>query len=470
MKKSLIILAFAAALTVSCKDAKEEPVTPGNIVPENEGELYDAEQAKAKFQDAAVAALDLVNPDDFKLVADLVEFLIDEIAQSDLSAVEENLYEALETIGGQDSSYESIYKGNDQYYTYEYTADWLFTLAPFTGKYTLRNGKWTVEDADNLVIIAPDAAGKDCVFTLDKSSKTTDVMFADFEKNETVKYENSNWMGWDPVTGEDIYGDYYETNYEKERIEFVLPEKINMTLVDNGQTMLAAEITTKADINGILFPDYFPDNQIIENGVLSISSKIDVAGYSFICDRIKSEKNDMSVLMNVKKGGTNAITLTASSGNLKVTERTWTDEDGRTRSEAVYEIDKLEIGADVMGKLQVSGNMDIVPLTEQTDKFYDAVYGDKPEADCFKYIDEANKYMDLGVYFGSKERQASILLKGEIENGEYGRDGIVSTILEFSDKSRYSFEDYFNEKDFKKVIDIVEDLMESFVNMFPLED
>ncbi|MBP9987218.1 MAG: hypothetical protein KBT44_04785 [Bacteroidales bacterium] len=466
MKKLIFLLAATAVLALSCEEVGNIE-NPEDVIPDKKGELYTAEQAKTKFQDAAVGAMELVNPDDFKQISELADFIAGELEECDIDdELAERLEDAVSELGYSNHDSDVQFKGDDEYRTEYYDANWIYSLAPFTGKYSLKNGRWTIEDASNLVIIVPDASGKDCVLTLDKSSKTTTVKLVDNESSNTYSYHN--WMGWDPETYQDYYTTVYEDQVIKEKIDLVIPETITVTIVDAGQTVLSAEVKASADINGVIFPGSYPESALLEKAMANISMKVDVAGYTFCSDKIKFEKNEAALHLSIRKGDLNVATVTATTGGFKFTEKTY-EEEGFTHTETDVKMNKINVGVDIIGQLQISGSVDMIAVEDCCEKFYEACDEGKPDKECLGFIDEANNYIDLGVYFGTRERQASMLLDGMIgEINEWGySDSEVIPIIQFADKSKYSFEEYFNDTDFRRVIGVFEDLVDRFERMLP---
>ena len=77
------------------------------------------------------------------------------------------------------------------------------------------------------------------------------------------------------------------------------------------------------------------------------------------------------------------------------------------------------------------------------------------------------QYLDAKLYLDNSSKSCAKVYLAPIEDG-YGsyKYWDAEPWLEFSDGSKYSYSDYFNEKSFKTVVDKVQSIVDDFINMF----
>ena len=120
---------------------------------------------------------------------------------------------------------------------------------------------------------------------------------------------------------------------------------------------------------------------------------------------------------------------------------------------------------DIMGKVQVQGTIsDIRKYADYLDK---ADENDENESKFKSYINQANSLADINLFYDNgSTKQAFMQLESFEENDYYSRYWYTEPIMKFYDGSSYSsFEVFFNESDFKKVIDTYEELLDEYEDM-----
>lgn len=454
-----MILAVALA-TVSCKKDKEQNglVTPDNIVPDKSGKLYTPDQAKGIIENAALAADEAVDPQAFKPAIDLLNH-IGSISgdEMDPSAIIDWLEPAVESLGYSKRESSSYTENGVEYMNTLTKMEWIYTLTPFTGKFTLKNNVWTREDSSDLSFIMPDANGKDCELTLTKSQKSSTIhlMKAD-GKEADYSGEWNRWEGYDPATGEYIYTHVVETEYTEGFVDIEIPETVTLSLKDNGNVLLSIELTAEVDVDGTIIVNEELGMEP-EKAKVSLGTKVEIAGYTFAVKRMLLEKNKVSVSSEISKDKTRIAAFALSSESIIAD-----GEDG-------YVAGTVSVGADLMGMLQISGNVDSKIVNDNMDKAYEAYFEGKEEKVIAKYVDAANKGLDLGIYFGTRERQASLEYDFIIEyEDEYSSLMRTFPVLVFNDGSKYSVEEYFDPEDFKKLQDALEKTAQEFAGLIDL--
>ena len=99
----------------------------------------------------------------------------------------------------------------------------------------------------------------------------------------------------------------------------------------------------------------------------------------------------------------------------------------------------------------------------------DKAYDNDGDESMFKlFVENANKQVDAKLYLeGATSPAAKVYLAPYLAE-EYGpyKYWDYEYRLEFTDGSKYSYEDYFNEKQFKTVSDKINSLIDDFKDLF----
>ena len=118
-----------------------------------------------------------------------------------------------------------------------------------------------------------------------------------------------------------------------------------------------------------------------------------------------------------------------------------------------------------MGKAKVVATLsDVNLLIQNLDK---ADENDENESLFKQYLENANRLIDAQLYLDNSSKSCAKVYLAPIEDG-YGsyKYWDAEPWLEFSDGSKYSYSDYFNEKSFKSVVDKVQSIVDDFIKMF----
>ena len=438
-RKNFLLVSFLAmAMTfsvASCSSSSDDPEnipeipgggteTPGggNDNPGGNTELT-AAQAKQKLDATAQELLGKMN------VNDLQEFktMIDGVDYEDGSEVSE----WFEACG--DASTVSDSEEGTKY---------LIKASNFVGEFTLLNGVWkqTKRGGDHLSFIFNDKNGKNCVLTLKGSSDGTLIHHDCFDD------EGGYWDG-------------YKWQEYKDEYRFILPKKMELTLSRNGEVRAMTTINTEVKTAGEI--DLTKDEvelssvtQIVVDISSSTSSNrnqlfVVLRNYS-LCFCILSCLESRFIYFYLIS--TNLITVTASAtGNID------------NNLEGTY--GKVSASVDILGKAKVVATLsDVNLLIQNLDK---ADENDENESLFKQYLENANRLIDAQLYLDNSSKSCAKVYLAPIEDG-YGsyKYWDAEPWLEFSDGSKYSYSDYFNEKSFKTVVDKVQSIVDDFIKMF----
>lgn len=404
----------------SCSSSSDDPEnipeipgggteTPGggNDNPGGNTELT-AAQAKQKLDATAQELLGKIN------VNDLQEFktMIDGIDYEDGSEVSK----WFEACG--DASMVSDSEEGTKY---------LIKASNFVGEFTLKNGVWkqTKKGGDYLSFIFNDKNGKNCVLTLKGSSDGT-LIHHDCFDNEGGYWDGYKWQEY------------------KDEYRFILPKKMELTLSRNGDVRVMTTINTEVKTAGEI--DLTKDEVEISSVTQIGAYKVEVNKAAF-----KAGKNAEAKAV-ISKDNEKLITVTASAtGNID------------NNLEGTY--GKVSASVDILGKAKVVATLsDVDLLIQNLDK---ADENDENESLFKQYLENANRLIDAQLYLDNSSKSCAKVYLAPIEDG-YGSHKYwdAEPWLEFSDGSKYSYSDYFNEKSFKTVVDKVQSIVDDFIKMF----
>lgn len=413
-------LALAMAFSVASCSSSDDPEnnsgngteTPGggNDTPDTPGtnKEFSAAEAKQNLEATAQKLLGKMN------VNDLQEFktMIDGVDYEDGSEVSK-WFEAC----GDASTFS----------TSDYGTKYLIKASKFVGEFTLQNGVWkqTQKGGDHLSFIFNDKQGNKCVLTLKASKEGTEIHHDCFDD------EGGYWDG-------------YKWQEYKDEYRFVLPKKMELTLSRNGEVRAMTTINTEVKTAGEI--DLTKDEVELSSVTQIGAYKVEVNKAAF-----KAGKNAEANAV-ISKDNETLITVTASAtGEID------------NNLEGTY--GKVSASVDILGKAKVVATFsDVDMLIKNLDK---ADENDGNESQFKQYLDNANKLVDAKLYLDNSSKSCAKVYLAPIEDG-YGsyKYWDAEPWLEFSDGSKYSYSDYFNEKSFKTVVDKVQSIVDDFINMF----
>lgn len=421
-RKNFLLVSFLAmAMTfsvVSCSSDDPENIpeipgggteTPGggNDNPGGNTELT-AAQAKQKLDATAQELLGKMN------VNDLQEFktMIDGVDYEDGSEVSKWFEACVDAFEKSDS---------------EEGTKYLIKASIFVGEFTLKNGVWkqTKKGGDHLSFFFNDKDGKNCVLTLKGSSDGT-LIHHDCFDNEGGYWDGYKWQEY------------------KDEYRFILPKKMELTLSRNGEVRAMTTINTEVKTAGEI--DLTKDEVELSSVTQIGAYKVEVNKAAF-----KAGKNAEAKAV-ISKDNEKLITVTASAtGNID------------NNLEGTY--GKVSASVDILGKAKVVATLsDVNLLIQNLDK---ADENDENESLFKQYLENANRLIDAQLYLDNSSKSCAKVYLAPIEDG-YGsyKYWDAEPWLEFSDGSKYSYSDYFNEKSFKTVVDKVQSIVDDFINMF----
>lgn len=415
--KSILVslLSMAVMFFAACGDSSNDPVDP-NPGGGNEGggteTIVTAAQAKQSLDKTSQELLSKISANEFEEYKQMLD-----VDVSDKAGVIQDWFEACVEAC-------EINANPDNH---------LWKAANFVGEFELQQGTWvqTKKGGDHLSFTYYDAQQKKCVITLKASAEATEIHHSVFDEEDWV------WIG----------GQATVTRYEN---RFMLPKQVDITATREGKNMGTVSVTSNVKTGKEV--DLSKDEVDVTSVVTIGAYKAEVKKAVYKAGKTAEAKVVFS------KNGEELITLEGNgNGNI-------------TPSGEKSEFGQINITMNILGKAKfvykiLDGNLYYNNLSKADDN-------DGDESMFKLFVENANKQVDAKLYLdGSVSPAAKIYLAPYLEE-EYGsyKYWDYEYWLEFTDGSKYSYEDYFNEQHFKTVSDKIQSLIDDFKNLFNFDE
>ena len=466
MKKlvSLLLIGSVFSLSsalVSCggdDDSVDSPiVNPDPIVPEepSKNEAMTPLEQKEYLDLIARGFMDKTPASDFNEISKLCNHISNTYTDSyDWDEVGDwgsEIFESLkESLGTTDKEQEKDSWGEYNYIYTNYKA--LVMASNFKGQFKAIGNKWELSKADDLQFIFSDQHGKECVLKLVTSGNVKKVFIGNIDEWVDYNYDYSN--------------DYYISNdyYDRTQLTVGVPENIVVTLTQGGSQVV--KVTVKLNI-GDLSNDKFDlsKNQLTASTLVELNN-----GYKFNVSQVAyNGNNKTSVSFDMSKNGESLASVAFSSDisgipscNIDAMVSGNIDEEDFNNSN----MKNVYVKLDIMGKLQIQGTLSDV--RKFTDYINEADDNDDDEKTFKSYVNQANSLANFNLFYdGKSTKQATVTLEAFEEESWNGmKYWYMEPMLNFYDGSSYStFDAFFNDKDFKSVIDAFEKLADNYASL-----
>ena len=466
MKKlvSLLLIGSVFSLSsalVSCggdDDSVDSPiVNPDPIVPEepSKNEAMTPLEQKEYLDVIARGFMDKTPASDFNEISKLCNHISNTYTDNyDWDVVEDwgsEIFESLkESLGTTDKEQEKDSWGEYNYIYTNYKA--LVMASNFKGQFKAIGNKWELSKADDLQFIFSDQHGKECVLKLVTSGNVKKVFIGNIDEWVDYNYDYSN--------------DYYISNdyYDRTQLTVGVPENIVVTLTQGGSQVV--KVTVKLNI-GDLSNDKFDlsKNQLTASTLVELNN-----GYKFNVSQVAyNGNNKTSVSFDMSKNGESLASVAFSSDisgipscNIDAMVSGNIDEEDFNNSN----MKNVYVKLDIMGKLQIQGTLSDV--RKFTDYINEADDNDDDEKTFKSYVNQANSLANFNLFYdGKSTKQATVTLEAFEEESWNGmKYWYMEPMLNFYDGSSYStFDAFFNDKDFKSVIDAFEKLADNYASL-----
>ena len=447
MKIKFLCLAMAMSLMfVACggdDDSKDEGiVVPDSESPGSNVNSMTPKEQKEYLEQTARQLLSRINANDFKPVTDILNYVEEKYSGSeyydyrtgkyvyegyDNSVLDDWFESALELCEGTMSN--NVQKN-------------FYTAANFRARFVAGNNGWEKQgSSDGLEFHFTDAQNQACVLKIWASDRYTKAHLSLLDETR-----------WKYVNGKEI-----QQRYEN---AIGVPAEATATLTRGGTTLVSVKVNTalkmaKEDI------DLATDNYEATADVSTCGYNVVVEKASFMGD------NKAYAAVKVFKGSEQLLSAEAeANGKVRLTTqseyrygyyREWTEFEVKEAGRGVFKVD-------VQGKVQAIGEIkDIDRFLDYSEKTHDNRWD---EANFKRAIDNANEELNIGLYYdGKNTRMATVKLSTQTSRkyGEIYYEAVPA--IYFNDGTSYSFEEYFDETYFKKVINNFEDLVNDFKHL-----
>lgn len=454
------VFSLSSAL-VSCggdDDSVDSPiVNPDPIVPEepSKNEAMTPLEQKEYLDVIARGFMDKTPASDFNEISKLCNHIsntyTDNYDWDEVGDWGSEIFESLkESLGTTDKEQEKDSWGEYNYIYTNYKA--LVMASNFKGQFKAIGNKWELSKADDLQFIFSDQHGKECVLKLVTSGNVKKVFIGNID--EWVDYNS------------DYTNDYYISNeyYDRTQLTVGVPENIVVTLTQGGSQVV--KVTVKLNI-GDLSNDKFDlsKNQLTASTLVELNN-----GYKFNVSQVAyNGNNKTSVSFDMSKNGESLASVAFSSDisgipscNIDAMVSGNIDEEDFNNSN----MKNVYVKLDIMGKLQIQGTLSDV--RKFTDYINEADDNDDDEKTFKSYVNQANSLANFNLFYdGKSTKQATVTLEAFEEESWNGiKYWYMEPMLNFYDGSSYStFDAFFNDKDFKSVIDAFEKLADNYASL-----
>lgn len=368
-----------------------------------------------------------------------------------------------------------------------------FQAAKFYAHFQAGKDGWVQEPGNfnDLQFTFTDQNNKQCVLTVKATgSEQTVFLTQDHDNWESMVFSRtwvdkdtvlniSNWDTWEttPVNVKGYYLYKYVDSYDVNDINVSVPEHLNMTLTQDGKTLVSTEFNI--NLAGI------ENNRINLNKTsLGFTTKTKVGPTEFVINKFdykNGSKSEYSIFSTI-----NSKKLYEISGEFLSDVNYKGDQKYKYLDElmgdfadeyqsSINQFTGIVANVNILNEVQVKA---AIPDGKKVIELLDDAYDHDRQEYYFKNaIDELNKYINLGLYYyGGSKLQAKVRLepfeKEEVEEmwgtdkGEFGYTVVkywyVEPVIEFEGGQTYSMEEFFNEDDFRSLVDLIKEIGDDY--------
>lgn len=435
---SLLLL---VAMALSCSESSKEDTT-----------VYTPEDSKQILEDTSLEVVKSVDADDFSKTFKALDELSCKVDSSNTDSLEGWVADLLDQMTGITESIDTLSSGIVHHIDYSS----LYRLAPFTGRFTLGSDlKWTRTDENYLTFVVPTASGI-VTANLTISEKVSTVRVAaweDYLQNEwSEDYEGKDTEGnpvYTQVAHREIVNGYANVD---------VPETVNLTFLLDEEEICVLGLSASLHTPAALFYNDELDINAALSATGSITQGIRIGEYSFDITKFSVDGDNLVLSAAYTKGKTRVVSAEVGINSYHV-----------DASSGTAGAKTVTLSSDLLGKVQFSGTVDFDELAVLEDTEV------SDEAAMRELCDKINSHIDIGLYFGSKTKQAALAFTVVSYEDENGASCELIPVIDFTrgdggEGGIFALDEYFNEQDFSKVITAWENLLESFSKILPEEE
>lgn len=437
MKKLFYCIACAAVALVACSKNETGEKGPVIVNPDDilvgKNEVLEADVQKEKLEQVGNKLMNVFPAKEYE---DMVE--LSEVVYSHCDRYfddEDYDWSALEDVadGMVDDFYTEKQKGA---YKWEYT--YTIFLSNCTGIVTLGKHEADYMKADVTKLIVEDVDGEDWVATL--VSKDLKTVFL----GEWIE----TYYGWDYDYNTGEYVDREETY----NVTVEIPNSLTFEVTKGGKFFadVTANFDYKFDKNGI--------NYETDRIAVSLDIKIDDVEMTVDNASVNAATGSIEYSQSLKKGGLFIVSQKLSANaNVEFEE-----EDGEIVGGRIEDCN-VNYELNLLGEVQIKGACtNLENLAETLEEDFET------ERQCERAAERATELVELNLYYDCTPTvQARIEFDPVAEYDDiYGEELYwIEPVIVFEDGSRYAFDKFFRERDFRDLIQNFEDFVLDYEDM-----
>lgn len=242
---------------------------------------------------------------------------------------------------------------------------------------------------------------------------------------------------WDYYYSGGRYNEYITTT------KMEIPKAVKAKLTKDSETIAEVNLT----INDLTITN----EEVSQTSKASYTLSSKVKDFEVTSNAIYNPSGATTVKATVKKGKTTVATVDVE-GNSSISKGEVSN--GNANSINVCILDKLNVKGSIK---------DVKNLVDALDEANENEYN---ETNFDRWLKNANSYIDLGLYNNNPTKQAKVILGKDADKdywgGSYHTYYRIVPMIEFTDGTSYSFEEYFDETTFKNLMDEVEKIINDF--------
>ena len=457
MKKNHLFWALALCTSVCLSSCDETKNPNGGLLeePKDEMELLSPDAQKDLLVDVGEELLNTFNPEDQRAAVELADELYYKYKRYDWDQIYEDFEEEFEDIYSRE--FESFFSlprrlagaiTDKQSVSLE-NMEILLTLSKFG--YVIEfddkteSVKMTETDDASITVKFSDADGTKCEAKVWGEGK---------EIEGSYTYEDGHW-DW----GYDEYGNYYDNGWVvdgKRTIRVKVPTTIKMHLKHGNEALIS--FTFNWDSNLEDYANTSMNLQVI-NLKFAEETKVSTTTASAVCSFSYGDKPLVAAAANLPK-----YELISWEGGNDITEEEgeeWLEEYDDKYASLLGKVGAGEAKVDILGKVQIKGGVtDGAALVDAYYNWDDTRYSDRLK-ECEAFCDFMNKYIYLSIYYNNTTTEQAKLLMDTYE--DYGWYGVEPVLYFPQEETSIAITTYFNSSKFLGLIDLVEDLANSYI-------
>ena len=464
MKKNYLFWALALCTSVCLSSCDETKDPTGGLLEEPKGdmELLSPDAQKDLLVDVGEELLNTFNPEDQRAAVELADELYYKYKRYDWDQIYEDFEEEFEDIYSREfESFFSLPRRlagaiTDKQGASLENMEILLTLSKFG--YVIEfddkteSVKMTETDDASITVKFSDADGTKCEAKVWGEGK---------EIEGSYTYEDGHWEYpevWDEYWGEWVTdwenGEYISDG--KRTIRVKVPKTIKMHLKHGNEALIS--FTFNWDSNLEDYANTSMNLQVI-NLKFAEETKVSTTAASAVCSFSYGDKPLVAAAANLPK-----YELISWEGGKDITEEegeNWLEEYDDKYTSLLGKVGAGEAKVDILGKVQIRGGVtDGAALVDAYYNWEDTRYSDRLK-ECEALCDFMNKYIYLSVYYNNTTTEQAKLLMDTYE--DYGWYGVEPVLYFPQEETSIAITTYFNSSKFLGLIDLVEDLANSYI-------